>query len=236
MPGNPLPRTTARSLSAFLGRCSRGRRGSRWTQVVGMLDVTLDADCHIDPKDTYCSYKIDDPLRSNLATWQYLALTKSQRLVIHPRRRPPRSPRAPSPATKSQSGVTNAIYLQSTHSPLRDESEKAAAVRCHRSVDRVAKHSLVGAAKGHRRDCGQRSGTAGLCLNSLVTRGQTVISGARHCPLRRRVLTPFPSPAPRVAPVLVMTVYLQSVYSSRRMPVEAAGEGSRLSEARWVTV
>jgi len=142
LPGNPLPRTTARSLSAFLGRCSRGRRGSRWTQVVGMLDVTLDADCHIDTKDTYCSFKIDDPLRSNLATWQYLALAKSQRLVIHPRRRPPRSPRAPSPATKSQSGVTNAIYLQSTHSPLRDESEKAAAVRCHRSVDRVAKHSL----------------------------------------------------------------------------------------------
>ena len=137
-----------------------------------------------------------------------------------PRARPRQPPR-----------VSQVLLTQSTCSlrtPLRDESEMAAVIPARgdlpkRARSHVVKHSLVGAAKGHRRDCGRRTGHCWALFSSPASCKCATLPSPRApaLPSPPTRSFPVPFPAPRVAQVLVMTVYLQSVYSRRRISDEA---------------
>ena len=167
----------------------------------------------------------DPQLLATLNTWQ--------RHLIHPRLPPLRGPRA---RPRQPPRVSQVLLMQSTCSLRTPPSERRVRwLRCGDPGSRgspetregpahVAKHSLVGASKGTGETAAEGRGHCWALFSSPASCKCATLPSPRApaLPSPPTRSFPVPFPAPRVAQVLVMTVYLQSVYSRRRMSVEAA--------------
>ena len=143
----------------------------------------------------------DPQLLATLNTWQ--------RHLIHPRLPPLRGPRA---RPRQPPRVSQVLLMQSTCSLRTPPSERRVrdgwqwcgdpgsrgSPEAREGPAHVAKHSLVGASKGTGETAAEGRDTAGLCFHPLplVNVQLYPLREPQHCPLRRRVLSPFPSPPP----------------------------------------